>query len=186
MKLKKENIPNYISVFRMLLIPVFIYLFFNNKNGSLIPAGLIFLLAGFSDVVDGFLARRNNWITNLGKVLDPLADKLMQATALICLSLADRIPWWLAGILIFKELAILGGAAFVLKRKKVYVQSKWYGKMAVVLFYIGIITLMMEERTAFVQNIIGIIMIAPMIFALIMYYIKACKENDIRPKKSNK
>ena len=75
MKMKLKHIPNILSIIRMLLVLVFILVFFFVSHSLSI---VIFLLAGLTDVIDGYLARKNNWITDLGKVLDPLADKLMQ------------------------------------------------------------------------------------------------------------
>ena len=79
--MKLKNIPNILSIIRILL--VFVFLFFLFVLESTYLALLIFLIAGATDVVDGYLARRNNWITNLGKILDPFADKLMQCTVLV-------------------------------------------------------------------------------------------------------
>ena len=84
----KKQIPNYISLFRIILIPVYALCFFGilGKGGPLgaLPlAGIIFLVAGFSDALDGFLARHNGWITDIGKLLDPLADKLLEVTVTV-------------------------------------------------------------------------------------------------------
>ncbi len=185
--IKKEHIPNYLSVFRMALIPVFIYTFFLEEDGFLLTPLVVFLGAGLTDMVDGYLARKYSWITNVGKVLDPLADKLMQATVLICLSIGKRIPFYLAVTLIIKELAVICGAAVIIKKNKVYVQSNWYGKMAVVLFYAGMVFLMVKKWDYTVQNIMSVIMIATMIFALVMYYIEVYKgEYEMKLKKSKK
>ena len=77
---KKSYIPNYISVFRLCLIPLFLHFYFVQKN--VIRAVITFVVAGASDVLDGYLARHFNWTSNLGRILDPLADKCMQATVL--------------------------------------------------------------------------------------------------------
>lgn len=131
--MKLKNIPNILSVIRIILIFVFIYAFFALEN--LHVALLIFLIAGATDVVDGFLARRYNWITKLGKILDPLADKLMQCTALVCLWIKNLIPWWFAVSFFIKEGVILLLGYIVIKRRDVAVVSKWYGKFAVCIFY---------------------------------------------------
>ena len=85
---KLKHIPNVLCVIRILLIFVFIHLAF---GGRLYAALAVFLTAGATDVLDGFLARRNNWISELGKILDPLADKLMQCTVLVCLYIKSRL-----------------------------------------------------------------------------------------------
>ena len=86
--MKLKNIPNILSFIRIGLVFVFIALFFTNH---IYLSLLIFLLAGATDVVDGYLARRFNWITNLGKILDPFADKMMQVSVLLCLSLCTGL-----------------------------------------------------------------------------------------------
>ena len=131
--MKLKNIPNILSIIRILLIFVFVYTFF--ALDSLYVALLVFLVAGATDVVDGYLARRYNWITTLGKILDPVADKMMQFAALICLLIKGLIPWWFAAIFFAKELTILGAGLLVIKRRDVAVVSKWYGKVAVCVFY---------------------------------------------------
>ena len=168
--LKKEYIPNYLSVFRILLVPVFVYLFLVSDEHLL--AMVVFLLAGLTDVVDGILARKNNWITNIGKVLDPFADKCMQVSSLICLGVTSLVPWWIVIVLSFKELILLVGATATLKRKKVYVQSNWYGKAGTVAFYIVVVLLVtVKNMPVMLRLLLGILLIGFMLFALVMYFI---------------
>lgn len=134
--MKLKNIPNILSVIRILLIGVFIYTFFEVNEGV---AMIVFLVAGATDVVDGYLARRNNWITDLGKVLDPLADKLMQFTVLICLYIEHIIPIWFVIPFFAKDLFTLVIGLVVIRRRGIVVVSKWYGKMTICLFYATIV-----------------------------------------------
>lgn len=131
--MKLKNIPNILSVIRIFLVFVFLYVFFVVENVYLALG--VFLLAGATDVVDGYLARRNGWITNLGKILDPLADKLMQCTVLISLWIKDIVPLWFVIPFFAREIFILVIGFIVIKRRSVNVVSKWYGKFAVCLFY---------------------------------------------------
>lgn len=131
--MKLKNIPNILSVIRIFLVFVFVYLFFALTEPYI--ALLIFLLAGATDVLDGYLARRNNWITDLGKILDPVADKLMQCTVLVCLCIKDYIPFWFMLPFFIKEITSLVMGFVVIKRRNVAVVSKWYGKFTVCLFY---------------------------------------------------
>ena len=166
--LKKSYIPNILSVFRILLVPVFIYYFQVAEERGIAVA--IFLLAGLTDVVDGFLARHYNWISNVGKILDPFADKCMQIAALLCLGQSRFIPWWVAVILILKEFALLVGAFCALKTKKVYVQSGWYGKAGTVAFYIiATLLVVVKNMSDVLRLILGVLLILFMLFALIMY-----------------
>lgn len=172
---KKQNIPNFLSAFRIALIPIYIHAFSFEEDSFLLLPVLVLLCAGITDMVDGYLARKNHWVSNLGKVLDPLADKLMQVTVLLCLAAGKRIPLYLAITLILKEIAVVFGAAVIIKKNKVYVQSNWYGKLAVVLFYAGMVFLMIKKWDAAVQNLLSVVMIASMGFALMMYYLKVYK-----------
>ena len=128
-----KNIPNILSIIRICLVFVFVALFLSpiSKIWSLV----VFLTAGATDVVDGVLARKNNWITDLGKILDPFADKLMQCTVLVCLCIEDVVPLYFLLICFAKELATLIIGFIVIKRRSVVVVSKWYGKTSVCLFY---------------------------------------------------
>ncbi len=168
--LKKSNIPNILSVFRICLVPVFVHLFIVREKH--LWAMAVFLLAGTTDVIDGYLARHNNWITDIGKVLDPLADKCMQIAALICLGLSELVSWWIVSVLVIKEALLLVGATNVLKKRKVYVQSSWYGKAGTVAFYIVVVLLVtVKNMPGFVRLLLGIFLIGFMLFALIMYFI---------------
>ena len=137
--MKLKHIPNILSCFRIMLTGVFVYLFFNNYPDNIIAAMMVFLLAGATDVVDGYLARRYKWITNLGKVLDPLADKLMQCTVLVCMLIKSLIPAWLVIPFIIKELLILSGGLFMIKKRDVVAVSNVFGKATVVFFYAAVV-----------------------------------------------
>lgn len=132
------NIPNALTIFRFLLVPIFIYTFyFQNGQHYLIPL-IIFLLAGVTDILDGYIARKYNMITNWGKLMDPLADKVMQISVLLVMTDKKFIPTWIILIVILKELFLIIGGT-VLYRNKVIVQANWYGKLTTVMFYIAII-----------------------------------------------
>ena len=103
------NLANIITVFRMLLAPVFIVLLLLDagEDGYLryIAAGL-FVFASATDGVDGFLARRRNLVTDAGKLLDPIADKLLTGGALVSLSILGELPWWVTGVILLREIGI--------------------------------------------------------------------------------
>ncbi len=177
MMLKKTNIPNYISFFRLCLIPLFVYFYFGQR--SVVKAVITFLVAGASDVLDGYLARKHNWTSNLGRILDPVADKSMQATVLISLSIDKIIPWWISGILIGKELLLVLGATRLIKKFNKYVQSGWYGKSAVVVFYAVVLVLMLKpDLSATIRTLLASLIIAVMLFALVMYYLKSYRSTS--------
>lgn len=103
------NLANIITVFRMLLAPVFIVLLLLDAgaDGYLrYIAGGLFIFASATDGVDGFLARRRNLVTDAGKLLDPIADKLLTGGALVALSILGELPWWVTGIILLREVGI--------------------------------------------------------------------------------
>ena len=161
MKDKLRHIPNILCVIRILLVFVFVYLAFSDM---LYAALIVFFAAGATDVVDGFLARRNNWITDLGKILDPLADKLMQCTVLIVLYCLDIIPIWFVIPFFLKEGITLLMGVLVIKKRKMVVVSKWYGKAAVCVFYLTIAVSVIFEDYLATHPIIYVLIFMPAIF----------------------
>ncbi|MDO4541077.1 MAG: CDP-diacylglycerol--glycerol-3-phosphate 3-phosphatidyltransferase [Syntrophomonadaceae bacterium] len=102
------NIPNALTIFRIILIPVFVViLLLRVAHGDLIAA-IIFATAAITDSLDGYLARKWKQVTALGIILDPLADKLLITAALICLVELGRIPGWIAIVIIGREFAVTG------------------------------------------------------------------------------
>jgi len=171
--MKLKNIPNILSMIRICLVFVFVALFFTMEKPY--AALLIFLLAGATDVVDGYLARRNNWITNLGKILDPVADKLMQCTVLVCLYIKSYIPLWFVLPFIGKELLSLILGYVVIKRRSVAIVSKWYGKFTVCLFYATIAISMIFKEWLGLHPIISIVIFVPAVIcaiATLVAYVK--------------
>jgi len=134
-----RHIPNILSSLRILLIPFLIYFVL---QGEMFFAALILILSGFSDFLDGFLARRFGWMSPIGKVLDPLADKLTQIT--ICVLFALRLGgfvWLFVTILVCKEIVMLIlGAYFYTKGVKLE-GARLFGKVTTVLFYLTAIVI---------------------------------------------
>ena len=126
------SIPNILSYFRLLLIPVFVTLYVQEH----FAAALIALAAsGLSDILDGRIARRYNMVTNLGKILDPVADKLTQCAMIACI--ASRYPamWILLGIHVVKELIMLGMGVHVLRKTDTVNSAIWCGKLCTGVIY---------------------------------------------------
>ena len=92
----KMNVPNILTVIRLFLVPMFIIVFFSSLEKALLYSVLIFIIAGITDVLDGFIARKYNLITKWGQVVDPFADKMMQLTVLVCFSIKKYISVWFA------------------------------------------------------------------------------------------
>ncbi len=105
------TLPNVLSLFRIAIIPVLVYLLTFADPASALLAAFLFLLASLTDFFDGYLARRHRTVSNLGKILDPLADKLMVVAALIMLTAMDRpgepeLPAWLVVVIVAREIAV--------------------------------------------------------------------------------
>jgi cardiolipin synthase len=125
------NLPNAITVMRIALVPVIIYLL---AHQAYIPALWVFLAAGVSDALDGFLARRLNQFTPFGAALDPIADKLMILATLGMLTWLDLIPVWLTMVIVARDLIVVSGAiAYRMMSGTIRVTPTWLGKFNVFL-----------------------------------------------------
>lgn len=139
-----KYIPNILTIIRLCLIPVFVLLFFSSMPNGQFYALLIFILAGVTDVLDGQIARRYNLVSVFGTVMDPLADKLMLLTALICLALVGIVPVWALVIVYLKELfMIFTGALLYFRREKFVIPANHFGKTATVAFSLAVFLLIL-------------------------------------------
>ena len=174
-KIVRKDIPNILSALRIVLVVLFVAsFFFFKKDIAAHVSLLIFILAGISDVVDGYLARKNNWISDLGKILDPLADKLMQCAVLVCLTITNMIELWFVLPYVLKEILVLCGGLFIIKNKKVFVVSNIFGKLAAFVFYVAICIIMLlstpwQASVPLWTNIICIISLCCTVIALVVY-----------------
>jgi cardiolipin synthase len=135
---------------------------------------LFYVLASVTDILDGYIARKYNLITDLGKILDPLADKLLQFSALVGLWVVNIIPFWITLIFFLKEIFMGLGAIKLLRRNDVVVSSKWFGKLSTILFFIAIVFSMFSEYFMMLKPYVlpmFILAILSLFFAFIMYLI---------------
>lgn len=119
-----KHIPNALTILRFFLIPVIVMYIIQDNY---ILAFVFLTISGLTDVLDGFIARKFNFITNFGKLIDPLADKATQISVLTVLALQNVIPLWILVIVVLKEFAMISGASF-LYGKEFVVSSRWYRK----------------------------------------------------------
>ena len=173
---KIVNIPNCLTLIRIALLPVVVWRF---RKGDSMGALIVYLLAMLTDAVDGFIARRYNQVTALGKLLDPLADKLSLVT-LIALFVADgQSPLWLMGIILLKEVAMVVGGAVALKRG-IVVYALPIGKITTVAFITSIVVRFLGWRMT-ADVLLGVSVVLSMV-ALVWYSLdlmKKLKANDV-------
>lgn len=167
-----KYVPNILSICRILLIPIIVI---SVGLNNYILALIIFTISSLTDIIDGYIARNYDAVTNVGKLLDPLADKLTQISMIASLVWANVINGWILIILLAKELIMIAGAAF-LYGKSVVVYSRWYGKLATVLLYISIVVSLLCKQFNIssgifinISNFLYIIALSMTIFALLMY-----------------
>lgn len=165
------SIPNIITIIRMVLIPFFVWAYLSNGT----YAGIIVLIIiGFTDLLDGFIARKFNMVTKLGQILDPLADKLVETSVCICLLLNNIMPIWFVIILIVKEALMVAGSGFLFKKYAKYTPAKWYGKLATVCFYGIVLTAFFFgdflKKNPLITNIMFGIAVFLSVFSLVSYY----------------
>ena len=135
------NIPNLLTIIRLILVPVYL-LVFAFSGEQKVAAALIFIIASITDVLDGFIARKFNMMTKEGQLLDPLADKLMQIAVVVSMLFADMVPLWFVLVLACKEiLMILGG--FILYKQKTYVKSNVFGKVNTIVVFCAMVCLLL-------------------------------------------
>lgn len=145
-----KYIPNILTLLRLILIaPIVVAI----STEHFIIAIIFLALSGLTDVLDGAIARKFNLITDFGKLIDPFADKTTQIAILVTLAVKNILPFWILAIVVIKEFVMIAGASF-LYGKELVVSSKWYGKLATVLFYIAIATsLVIRYLNAHILNI---------------------------------
>ena len=150
------NLPNTLTTIRMILIVPFVMIMQITPDGNGRFAALaIFIIASMTDFLDGYIARKNHLVTNFGKFMDPLADKLLVSAAMICLVSMDRLPAWMVIIIISREFAI-SGFRLIAADNVIVIAASWWGKFKTVSQMIMIILL--------IANLGGIFTILEQIF----------------------
>ncbi len=168
---KNINVPNTLTALRLVLIIPLLHFLLKQE---FVNAGIIILVSAMSDMMDGFLARRLNQVTSLGKILDPIADKLTLIAVVIGINVIypEVMPFVI--VLFTKELLMLAGGAFLLKLKIRPPAARWYGKLSTVLFYTSITTLIMLKAIwGYTNGTLSLTLLAvtttSMLFSLVMY-----------------
>lgn len=131
------TIPNIISFFRLILVPLFVITYFKETDSNYyLWSIIIVVISGISDVVDGFIARHFHMVSDLGKVLDPIADKLTQVVVILSLAINHPSIFPMFIVLFLKELLTLFVAVHLLSKGTKPISSKWFGKLSTVVIFI--------------------------------------------------
>lgn len=170
---KDINVPNMLSLLRIFIIIPFVIFFLKERY---ILAGVMLAISGISDMFDGFIARKFNCITRLGKLLDPVADKLTLAAVMICLGIKFHSLLLIVIILLFKDLSMMVAGSILLKRGIDPPASRWYGKLSTAFFYFSVIIIVgvkaiFEVEIPMLTMILLTITTILMMFSLINYFI---------------
>jgi cardiolipin synthase len=149
------NVPNLITMSRFALIPLFLMLYL---NGNAVAALITVLLAGFTDFLDGYIARRRGQITVTGIMLDPLADKLMMLAIVAALLAAGVIPWAAVAVMAFREIGMIASSAVFHFRGFKTVPANLMGKATTVVYYGAIMLLLLDQPGGIVLLWSGIVL----------------------------
>lgn len=167
------NLPNKLTIFRVILIPFFVFFLLVDITAyDKWIALAIFIIASFTDFLDGHIARKYHLVTNFGKFMDPLADKLLVCSALICLIELNRIPSWIVIVIIAREF-IISGFRLVASDNGVVIAASYWGKFKTT-FQIVMICLMIADLSPLypVTQIVMWIALALTVISLVDYLIK--------------
>ena len=165
------NLPNKLTIFRCILIVPFVALLLNGYD---LIATIIFIIASLTDLLDGKIARKYNLVTNFGKFMDPLADKLLVCSALICLVEMGRLEAWIVCIIIAREF-IISGFRLIASDNGIVIAASYWGKFKTVSQMLMIIVLILDIQLAAFQvlgTVLVYVALALTVISLIDYVVK--------------
>lgn len=166
------KLPNILCYIRIILVPVFLYVYFMaDQQSDYYIATAVVLASGITDFCDGQIARRCNMITDLGRIIDPVADKLMQLAMVVALTLKIKYMWLLVLYLILKEVVTSVTGLYVIKKCERRLNgAKWYGKVCTALLYVVMLVLVaFPNIDTKVQNTLLIVCAGGLTLAFVMY-----------------
>lgn len=164
------NVPNLLTLTRILLIPVFVVLFATPDPERSLMAAIVFVVAAVTDLLDGYLARRSGQVTKLGKLLDPIADKMLVLSALILLVNVDRVSALVAILIIARELAVTGVRAIAASEGFI-IAAETTGKYKMALQVVAIVMLILEGTVVAEYGNLHLAGIATLYLSLLLGYV---------------
>ena len=176
------NLPNLLSLMRLLMVPLFPIVYTLDIPDANWYAAGVYVVAACTDVVDGWLARRTNQVTKLGRILDPCADKSMAFVVLLTITLAGVVHWWAVAAIFLKELTMGIGAITLFRKKNDVFAAKAPGKSATFVFFAVCMTLTLFHQSFSEPLIHGLLAVAVAINALalgyyLFMYFQSCGKN---------
>ena len=163
------NLPNFLTSLRIIFVPFMAYFFWQETDVGNIIAVIMLLLIGATDILDGWVARKYNKVTQLGKILDPIADKLFQFSIAVLFVAKDIIPMWIVFLIVFKEVLMGIGVLVLYKKQDIVTGSFWYGKVATLVFYLGMSSIMIFRLGRPESYYVAIVSVLPLIYSLYRY-----------------
>lgn len=164
------NLPNVLTLVRFFLIPIYLWAFYGTTSTHKVIALLVLLLAGATDILDGYIARRFHWQTQVGQLLDPLADKLMMVAVLFSLIQSNRVPWLVAGLLVLRDATMICGAAFFyFQGKKAVPKANVWGKTTTLFYYTAICSVILAWPNHAVSQLLLWFTVALSYLAMFLY-----------------
>lgn len=168
------TVPNILSFFRLCLIPVIIWFYIGRSDST--GTILLLLLSGLTDVLDGFIARRFHMVSEFGKALDPIADKLTQIAVIFCLMFRFPMMRWLFAVLCAKELTVGVTSLLAIQSEGKVTGANWHGKIATLLLYTAMILhLLWEDMPGTASRGMVLLCIAVIVLSGILYVIRNCR-----------
>ena len=177
------NLPNKLTVLRVLMVPFFVLFmlapFAQNLAGTII-AFILFVAASFTDMLDGKIARKYNLVTNFGKFMDPLADKLLVCSAMICLVALKRLPAWIDIVIIAREF-IISGFRLVASDQGVVIAASYWGKFKTVsqMIMTGLLILHLGDRIHFFKVLEQVFIYLALVLTVVSLIDYLAKNKDV-------
>jgi len=162
------TIPNLLSLVRLLLIPVIVWLYCVKQENT--AAVGVILLSGITDVADGIIARKFHMVSDFGKILDPIADKLTQGAVILCLTLQHPLMWALIVLFVIKEIGMGIMGLATIKKTDLVNSAKWHGKVnTVVLYGVMILLILFQEMPEGLANALILLCAGMILMTFVLY-----------------
>jgi CDP-diacylglycerol--glycerol-3-phosphate 3-phosphatidyltransferase len=159
---------NKITLLRIVLIPVFLVLAY---TGHRITATVVFVIASLSDLLDGYIARHYNQVSNFGKFMDPLADKMLVLSAMCFLVEKGQMPGWVAAIVLFREFAVSGLRLVAAERQHV-IAAGWSGKVKTTCTMVGLCFILVLTKYPWLNLLVSAVILITTVYSGLEYFIK--------------